>query len=223
MNPFANKPIKPIPKPPTTGSIFKDTNIKENNTDIDFLLELKDFMNDFAESELDLKSIEDPATMTPSQANYFVKLYNELMEQKDKINILCDDELERTKTAINLFREKRITEIEKQASYFENVLKQYLLSETVGKKSKSVKLPYGTLAVRNMQPKYEYTNEEEILNFIKTLDNNFVNIKTVETIDKKALKKEGKVVDGKLYIGNVLIPNIEITEQEPKFEVKKTT
>lgn len=200
--------------------IPKENHEEINDIEINFLSELKEFMYDFAKDELDIESINEPTQISMSQANYFVKMYNELIRQKEAINKLCDEEIDRTKRAVEIYRESRTKTINGQLNFFENILKQYLIAETENKKSKSIKLPYGTISLRKQQPKYEYKEEKDIIEFIKNLNTEFISSKVVESLDKKAIKQNGQVKNGRLYIDGVLVPNVEINEQEQKFEVK---
>lgn len=200
--------------------IPKENHEEVNDIEINFLSELKEFMYDFAKDELDIESINEPTQISMSQANYFVKMYNELIRQKEEVDKLCDEEIDRTKRAVEIYRESRTKTINGQLSFFENILKQYLIAETENKKSKSIKLPYGTISLRKQQPKYEYKEEKDIIEFIKNLNTEFISSKVVESLDKKAIKQNGQVKNGRLYIDGVLVPNVEINEQEQKFEVK---
>ena len=114
-----------------------------------------------------------------------------------------------------------ISNIEKKEEYFINILKKFLLGEINGKKTKSVKLPYGTLSIKKSKDKYIYENEKETLKILKQLNNEeLINTKISQSINKKALKSICEIRDGNVYINGILIPDIKIEKQEDKFEIK---
>ena len=64
-------------------------------------------------------------------------------------------------------------------------------------------------------------NEEETLKLLKTLNNEeLINTKISQSINKKALKSICEIRDGNVYINGILIPDIKIEKQEDKFEIK---
>ena len=68
---------------------------------------------------------------------------------------------------------------------------------------------------------YIYENEEETLKLLKTLNNEeLINTKISQSINKKALKSICEIRDGNVYINGILIPDIKIEKQEDKFEIK---
>lgn len=193
---------------------------KEEKIDNDFMHELRSFMHEFEATDLNIDSIEEPASMTMQQANFYLKMYNESLLEEQNINELCDSEIERVTRGVNAFRESRLKEVNRKKNYFNSILEQFALSELQGKKAKSLKLPYGVLSFRKQSPKYKYESEKEILETLKEHNPDMININTTESINKVLLKKEGTIFNGKLYLGNVLVPGISIEEQENKFEIK---
>ena len=114
-----------------------------------------------------------------------------------------------------------ISKIEKKEEYFINILQKFLLGEIKDKKIKSIKLPYGTLSIKKSQDKYIYENEKETLKILKQLNNEeLINTKISESINKKVLKSICEVKDGNVYVNGILIPDIKIEKQEDKFEIK---
>lgn len=190
------------------------------NAGNEFLSDLRDFMNDFAATDLNIDSIEEPRLMTKEQANFYVKLFQQVVNEEIEVNALCDAELERTTRSINAFRDKKLVEINRKKEHFVSILQQYAASELEGKKTKTLKLPYGNLSFKKQQPKYNYGCDEELVLALKESRPDLVNIKTTESVNKTLLKKEGTVFDGKLYLGEFVVPGVTVQEQEPKFEIK---
>ena len=48
----------------------------------------------------------------------------------------------------------------------------------------------------------------------------YINTKTIESVDKKALKKESHVCNGYLFIDNNKVDGVTVTKQDDKFEIK---
>lgn len=186
----------------------------------DFLAELRGFMNEYAETDLNVNSIEEPSAMTKAQANFYVKLYSELMNEETEINELCDAEIERASKAVNLFRQQRQDEINRKKSYFMSILKDFAETELKDKKTKTLKLPYGNLSFKKQQPKFVYGDEDELKSLVKEIKPELIKTETVEKLDKSLLKKNGSVEDGNFYLGGTLIPSVTVQMQEDKFEIK---
>jgi hypothetical protein len=110
---------------------------------------------------------------------------------------------------------------EKQASYAMR-LEMYLREEVAkqleaGKKpKKSIALPYGKIALKAQQPKFE-RNESELLFYAK--EAGYTRVK--EETDWAELKKNCVVAGGKLYDTNgEQVPGVTVIEQGEKFELK---
>lgn len=224
-NPFSTVNIPSFPQQSAPGHVIamqnKELEVPSFSMDQNkFLSELRDFMNDFAETDLNVDSIEEAAGLTPAQANFYIKLYNALIAEEEEMNKLCDEEIERNKKAINLFREKRQSEINKKKDYFSGILKDFAMKELEGKKTKTIKLPYGNLSFKKQQPKYIYEEEETLTKIVKELNPELVKTTVTEKIDKSALKKNGLIKDGTFYLGEHAIDLVKIQPQDDKFEIK---
>jgi hypothetical protein len=110
---------------------------------------------------------------------------------------------------------------EKQASYAMR-LEMYLREEVAkqleaGKKpKKSIALPYGKIALKAQQPKFE-RNESELLFYAK--EAGYTRVK--EETDWAELKKNCVVAGGKLYdMNGEQVPGVVVIEQPEKFEIK---
>lgn len=207
--------ITPMP-PPVNLQMQQKNNAFEN----EFLTELRDFMSEFAETDLNINSIEEASSMTKAQANYYVKLYQHILQEEAEMNKLCDEEIERTNKAINTFREKRQNEYKRKKSYFESILKDYAMNELQDKKTKTLKLPNGNISFKKQQPKFKYENETQIREFVKILQPELVKVDIVEKLDKTALKKRGEIKEDGFYLNGQKVESITIENQEDKFEIK---
>lgn len=227
VNPFSQKPNNIIPYGDMVNTLLPkeeklDPVITEPQSEFakDFLGELRDFMNEFAETDLNIDSIEEPGSMSKAQANFYIKLYNQLILEETEMNELCDSEIERVSKGINAFRKQRQDEIDRKKSYFSSILKDFAMQELEGKKAKTIKLPYGNLSFKKQQPKYIYGDDDELKSLVKEIKPDLIKVETVEKLDKTMLKKNGRVEDGKFYLGDTIIPSIIVQTQEDKFEIK---
>lgn len=186
-----------------------------------------DLYNEITEEEvkelrIDLDN-EQFKIVSKDQANFFLRQITELTKQKEEINENCDTMIESYMGKVNKFREKETTSIDRSISYFTTLLEAYaeeFLSEEKGKK-KSIKLPFGTLQFKKTQASFNYGEEKNVLNFLKTAPNmeKYVATTVKESIDKKKLKADATIVDGQLYIGETKIPEIEVNPPKEKFSI----
>ena len=194
----------------------------ENFNEDDFLADLNQAIKEEEEKALDIDYQEEDNELikNQAQANYFCKVIAELREEKNKKNELIDQEIQRIKNHYEQFRLKQNNEIDRKIEFLERCLKSFAIKELEGSKKKSIKLPYGTLSFKKQQDKYEYS-EELIMDWLK--NNNYtkyINTKTIESVDKKALKKESHVCNGYLFIDNNKVDGVTVTKQDDKFEIK---
>ena len=156
----------------------------------------------------------------PQQANYFCKVVNELREERAKTEELINQELKRVQREYEAYKTKELNRIDGQIQYFSGLLESYATKELQNSKKRSIKLPHGTLSIKKQQDKYDY-DEEAILECLKkNKQDKFIKVQTVETVNKKDLKKEGFSHNGKLYLDNIEVKGVVITAQPDKFEVK---
>lgn len=116
-------------------------------------------------------------------------------------------------------------EYDEKESYYANQLEFFLREEVTkqvesGKKpKKSIKLPYGKIALKAQQPEF-VRNEEELLEYAKA--SGFIKVK--ESADWAEIKKNCVVADGKLYDSNgEQVPGVMVIERGEKFELKLDT
>lgn len=191
----------------------------------EFIKDLNEAIANMEAEELDVKMTGDEDTdreliQNPQQADYFCKVIKELREERDKVNELINQELERVNKHYEMYRTQHLNKIDGQINYFSRMLESYATKELQDSKKRSIKLPYGTLSIKKQQDKYEY-DDEQILKWLKhNKQDKYIKVKTEETVDKKNLKKEGFAHNGKLYIDDVPVEGIVVTKQPDKFEVK---
>lgn len=192
----------------------------------------KDFIKDLNESISKMEAEELNINVTgneksdreiiqnPQQANYFCKVVNELREERAKTEELINQELERVQREYEAYKTREFNRIDGQIQYFSGLLESYATKELQNSKKRSIKLPHGTLSIKKQQDKYDY-DEEAILECLKkNKQDKFIKVQTVETVNKKDLKKEGFSHNGKLYLDNIEVKGVVITAQPDKFEVK---
>ena len=102
-------------------------------------------------------------------------------------------------------------------------LKVYLMRDNQkrvesGKKArKTVKTPFGNFSLKKQQP--QFVKEEKLLmEYAKSAGK--VNEKTTVSVDWAAIKKESRLVDGKLIDPNgEVVPGVKVVEQDDKATV----
>ena len=174
--------------------------------------------------ELEITITGDEAQDAPMidsrvKANYFLKLMNNIKEDIDSINSICDAEIEKTTKRVNEYREMQLTSLVKQYEYYKKILRNFTEYELSNSKKKSVPLAYGTLSIKKQQDKWEY-DEEKLLNWFKEHNPELINKKVTESVDKKQLKslssKSGEVA----MLNGVPVEGVTIIPQPDKFDVK---
>lgn len=191
----------------------------------DFIKDLNECISKMEAEELNINVTGDEESdremiQNPQQANYFCKVVNELREERAKTEELINQELKRVQKEYEAYKTKELNRIDGQIQYFSGLLESYATKELQNSKKRSIKLPHGTLSIKKQQDKYDY-DEEAILECLKkNKQDKFIKVQTVETVNKKDLKKEGFSHNGKLYLDNIEVKGVVITAQPDKFEVK---
>jgi hypothetical protein len=191
----------------------------------DFIKDLNESISKMEAEELNINVTGDEKSdremiQNPQQANYFCKVVNELREERAKTEELINQELERVQREYEAYKTREFNRIDGQIQYFSGLLESYATKELQNSKKRSIKLPHGTLSIKKQQDKYDY-DEEAILECLKkNKQDKFIKVQTVETVNKKDLKKEGFSHNGKLYLDNIEVKGVVITAQPDKFEVK---
>lgn len=191
----------------------------------DFIKNLNESISKMEAEELNINVTGDEKSdkemiQNPQQANYFCKVVNELREERAKTEELINQELERVQREYEAYKTKEFNRIDGQIQYFSGLLESYATKELQNSKKRSIKLPHGTLSIKKQQDKYDY-DEDAILECLKkNKQDKFIKVQTVETVNKKDLKKEGFSHNGKLYLDNIEVKGVVITAQPDKFEIK---
>lgn len=191
----------------------------------DFIKDLNECISKMEAEELNInvtgnEESDREMIQNPQQANYFCKVVNELREERAKTEELINQELERVQREYEAYKTKEFNRIDGQIQYFSGLLESYATKELQNSKKRSIKLPHGTLSIKKQQDKYDYDEEAIIECLKKNKQDKFIKVQTVETVNKKDLKKEGFSHNGKLYLDNIEVKGVVITAQPDKFEVK---
>lgn len=191
----------------------------------DFIKDLNECISKMEAEELNInvtgnEESDREMIQNPQQANYFCKVVNELREERAKTEELINQELERVQREYEAYKTKEFNRIDGQIQYFSGLLESYATKELQNSKKRSIKLPHGTLSIKKQQDKYDYDEDAIIECLKKNKQDKFIKVQTVETVNKKDLKKEGFSHNGKLYLDNIEVKGVVITAQPDKFEVK---
>lgn len=186
----------------------------------DFLNELYEVIADEEAEELGIDiNNEHYKILDDSQANFFLRRLAELKEENNKINEMCDAEINSFIEKVNKFRENKLKANDGTIEYFTALLERYAINELANTNKKSLKLPFGTLQFRTSPEKFNYVDSDIVL---KLLENNNFNelIRTKKEIDKTNLKKAVSIRDGKAFIEDIEIEGLEIEPSQTSFSIK---
>lgn len=187
-------------------------------------------------------SDKDMEELTMTQAELAKKFVEDMAPVDAKSEGFVIDDMGKARWAVDKIAEKRaeIDEIEKFAQmqinqimawaqrqkesanfeigHFECLLEQFAQKELADKKTKTLKLPNGRLVMGRKTVAFK-KNDESLMAFVKENHKDFIKVK--ETVDWAEFKKTLRVEDGKAIDENgEIVPDIEVTEVEGKFEVK---
>lgn len=158
------------------------------------------------------------AIIDDNQANFFLKRLEEATKEKNKINDMCDKEINDFSERVNSFRTKQTSSLDSAINFFTQILEKYAQNELDGSKKKSIKLPFGTLQFKKSVDKYEY-EEDILIKYIK--DNDLTGLtRTKVELNKADFKKAIKVVDNKVFLNDIEIEGVNVTPGEIKFLIK---
>lgn len=181
----------------------------------DFLKTLEDYIIEEEANELNINLEEEyPAIDSDSKANFYLKLVKNMEEDIARINELCDIEIKKTKERINKYRESQIKPIERTSKYYKELLKNYTEHNIVGR-SKSIKLPYGTLSLVKTR-EYDYGNEDDLKKWLEENEPEFVKVTLDKKIDKIKLKKGTRIdEEGNLVLEDGRkVPSVKAKEED---------
>lgn len=189
----------------------------------DFLRELTDFINAEDEKNAGINAEEVAnntfAIQTLDQADYILRRLNQTKQEIEHIKEIGQRKKEEYCEKIDRFIEANTKGAYSSVSYLESLLRTFLEDYTKDKKSKSLKLPEGTLSLRAQKPKYVY-NDDLLLSWLKDNATEFIKEKVTVSPDKDKLKKEVEISGDKLIYNGLVIEGVDIVEQKDAFSVK---
>lgn len=146
-------------------------------------------------------------------------------EKKAEINSIIEKQIAPFLLKIEKIKEwgeQAKVEFDEKQTHYSNHLEMFLRQEVAkqleaGKKpKKTISLPYGKIALKAQQPKFE-KNEAELFQYAK--ESGFIRVK--EETNWAELKKACVVAGGKMYdFDGVEVPGVTVIEQPEKFELK---
>lgn len=192
---------------------------EDERLSVEFLSDLHDYMDQAEVQELNIDTSKEGFRINSrEQAGFFIRKLQEARAEAEQINLSADKEIQRLSASVNTWREKELNRCNNVEGYIISLLQDFAARELEGSDKKSLKLPFGTLAFKSQQDKYEY-DDKVLLDYLKQNKiNEFIRIK--EEPNKVELKKNTEVQNGKLLYKGKEIAGVTVTPQEPKFEVK---
>ena len=146
-------------------------------------------------------------------------------EQMAEIDAIVQKQIEPFQAKIDRIKEwgeqakqEYLEKVDHYAVLLEMFIRQEVTKqEEAGKKAKkTIKLPYGSIALKKQQPEYQ-KDENALLEYAREIG--FVKVK--ESTDWAELKKKCQVVEGKLIDENgQIVPGVTVIERGDKFELK---
>ena len=180
---------------------------------------LFDSITDEEVKELGIKTDDEKFAITnEDQAMFFLRKVNELREERDHINNICNKQIESFTEKVNSWRNSQVYTIDNTENYFISLLEEYARIQLSDSKKKSIKYPFGTLSFKKMPDKYVY-DDETLMHYIKERDlNQFIRVK--EEINKKDLKSALTIKDGAACFNDEKIEGVAFEPGIVKFSIK---
>ncbi|CAB4156477.1 Host-nuclease inhibitor protein Gam [uncultured Caudovirales phage] len=144
---------------------------------------------------------------TDQKADWAIRKLAVVRKKQAENKVLHDAEVARIADWLSMVN----TALERDALYFEAVLKPYALTQrTEGRKS--ITLPHGTIKTTAGQPKVEFKDEAKFIEWAQANDPTLLKVKT--DIDKTAVKalitEEGVVISTQ----GEIVPDVEVIPAE---------
>ena len=185
---------------------------------------LKDVLNEIEEQEQEaVKSLFDVTDLEgAAEAHRRIVFHHERMAQLDKI---MEEQIapflakiEKIKAWNTEAKEEHLDRIDNYRYLLEEYMRaEYQKQVDAGKKpKKSIKLPFGSIALKKQQPEFE---KDEDLLYLYAEENDLLKVK--REIDWASIKAKAEVKNGVLVDENgEIVPGVKVKEREDKFEVK---
>ena len=149
--------------------------------------------------------------------NWALRKLSALESNHDEEANLANAELNR----INTWYSKQEATYQGSKQFLEGLVKAFAKEQHVIDPKARFKTPYGAVSFRKQQPKFDYGNEENLVNYL--IQNEFTGLyKTVSTPIKAELKIMFPIVEGKMVNADTgeIIPEITVTEREELVTIK---
>lgn len=186
----------------------------------ELIKDLQDFLVEEEANNLNLDMEDEHFKIrSKEEANYFLKLLNQTNSEIEEINMMCNENIKQHTERVNRFREKEIATYSYRKSYLENILRTFAVQELEGKRTKTIKLPEGSLSLKKQKPKYLY-DDELLLDFFKDKQE-FLKQTVKVSVDKNKIK-ELSVQAGKVVYDGTIVEGIDVIDQEDSFTTKPT-
>lgn len=152
-----------------------------------------------------------------SSANWVLRKLRAVNEKIREVEKTAEEEI----YYIERWKEKELDNLDRSVKYFEGLLEEFFQENRKEDPKFKFKSPYGYISSRKQRPKWNYLDEEKIIQYLKESGKeNLIRIK--EDINKKDFKDFVEVVGENVInkeTGEV-IPAIKIEEREDKTIIK---
>ena len=125
------------------------------------------------------------------------------------------------KARIDMWLKEQSETLQRDVDFFEAQLKPFVADALEGKKTKTLKFPCGSCSFKKSAPKFT-KNESELLEYIKTNYNSYVDVTVKESVNWAEFKKTLQFAQGGKLItaDGEVVPGVTYTVEEDSFTVK---
>lgn len=149
-----------------------------------------------------------------------IKHFKSKQEKNKEIAEKQIEEIEKEIREVEQCLEEENSKLNNSIEFMESKLYSYAQQlKEENPELKTHKLPFGQLQFRKQRPKWNYDNDK-LLSFAEEKYEDLIKVK--KSVDKRKLKSQAKIVDGKVIIEKTgeVIEGVEVVERPEKFKVK---
>ena len=189
----------------------------ENNTlsqDFDDFIDLEEI----AALGLDKDSIPE-SDLTKEQAEFYLKRYKELREEKEEIEKLHDEKIKTFTKNADKWLEDRLRPITGTMEFYASALENYAVTNPP-RSGKTIKMFEGSLSFSKQVPEY-HKEEDKLRNFLAASPDGQKYLEPVpEKIIWNALKKDGELIDNIFKLNGETVYGVTVSIRPDKFVIK---
>lgn len=162
------------------------------------------------------KTLDEILDLSMSSADDALERYNELKEEKEKVEDYCKLKMNEYKKRIEEYKKEMLGNLEEEMNELELMLEHFYKKNN--DKGKRIKLINGSIGYRKAPDKIVYKDTKVAVDKIYEVNPDLIRVKLEP--EKNKIKKEAEIIDGEVYINNKKIEGLEFEEGKDQFNIR---